>query len=103
MEEDGISAQLEDLKVEDAGLQLRDSLLQQCRVLLNELEEFQQYLVKQKKDNGVELRHFKSSVRTEVNFLEKVCIPVIFATVIKRCQSSLSRICFNTFPVEGIV
>ncbi len=66
-------AHLEDLKVEDTGLRLRGDLLRQCQVLLNELEEFEQYLVKQKKDNGVELRHFKNNVRTEAKSLEKVC------------------------------
>jgi hypothetical protein len=71
-EEERILAELEDLKVEDVGLQLRGNLLNQCQVLLKELEEFQQYLVKQKKDSGVELRHFKNSVRTEINSLEKV-------------------------------
>ena len=71
-EEDKISAQLKELNVEDTGVRLREDLLHQCQVLLSELEEFQQYLVKQKKDSGVELRHFKNSVRTEVNSLEKV-------------------------------
>ena len=70
--EEGLSVQLRDLSVEDSGIRLREDLLQQCQVLLSELEEFQQYLVKQKKDSGVELRHFKNSVRTEVNSLEKV-------------------------------
>jgi len=67
-----LSAQLKDLNVEDTGIQLREDLLQQCQVLLSELEEFQQYLVKQKKDIGVELRHFKNSLITEVRSLEKV-------------------------------
>lgn len=70
--EEGISAQLKDLSVEDSSVRLREDLLRQCQVLLSELEEFQQYLVKQKKDSSVELRHFKNSVRTEVNSLEKV-------------------------------
>jgi len=69
---DGISTQLKDLSVEDSGVRLREDLLHQCQVLLSELEEFQQYLVKQKKDSGVELRHFKNSVRTEITSLEKV-------------------------------
>jgi hypothetical protein len=68
----GLSAQLKDLNVEDTGIRLREDLLQQCQVLLSELEEFQQHLVKQKKDIGVELRHFKNSVITEVRSLEKV-------------------------------
>jgi hypothetical protein len=68
----GLSAQLKDLNVEDTGIRLREDLLQQCQVLLSELEEFQQYLVKQKKDISVELRHFKNSVITEVRSLEKV-------------------------------
>jgi len=66
------SAQLNDLSVEDSGVRLRGELLQQCQVLLSELEEFQQYLVKQKKCDGVELRHFRNNVRTEANSLEKV-------------------------------
>jgi hypothetical protein len=70
--EEGLSARLKDLSLEHSGVRLREDLLQQCQVLLSELEEFQQYLVKQKKDSGVELRHFKNSVRTEVNSLEKV-------------------------------
>jgi hypothetical protein len=70
--EEGLSVQLRDLSVEDSGIRLREDLLQQCQVLLSELEEFQQCLFKQKKDSGVELRHFKNSVRTEVNLLEKV-------------------------------
>jgi hypothetical protein len=68
--EEVLSGQLRDLKVEDAGLRLREDLLQQCQVLLNELDEFQQCLAKQKKDK---LRHFKNSVQTEANSLEKVC------------------------------
>jgi hypothetical protein len=68
----GLSAQLRDLNVEDTGIRLREDLLQQCQALLSELEEFQQYLVKQKKDSGVELRHFKNSVITEIRSLEKV-------------------------------
>lgn len=47
------------------------NLLQRCHVLLDELEQFQQYLAEQKKE-GVELRHFKNSVKTESKLLEKV-------------------------------
>ncbi len=71
--EEELSAQLKDLNVDDTSERLREDLLQQCQVLLCEVEEFEQFLVKQKKDNGVELRHFKNSVRTEANLLEKVC------------------------------
>jgi hypothetical protein len=71
-DEEGLSAQLNDLSAEDSGVRLREELLLQCQVLLSELEEFQQYLVQQKKDDGVELRHFRSNVRTEANSLEKV-------------------------------
>ena len=70
--EERLSDQLKDLNMEEMGVRLREDLLQQCQVLLSELEEFQQYLVKRKKDSGVELRHFKNSVRTEVTSLEKV-------------------------------
>jgi hypothetical protein len=80
-----ISAHLKDLKVEDIGMRLRGDLLRQCQVLLNELEVFQQCLVKQKKDNGVELRHFKNNVGTEVNSLEKVCN----SSDVKHCEQTL--------------
>jgi hypothetical protein len=46
-------------------------LLRQCRELLDELEQFQDYLTEQRKE-GVELRHFKNSVKTECKLLEKV-------------------------------
>jgi hypothetical protein len=70
--EERLSAQLIELNMEDTGVRLREDLLLKCQVLLSELEEFQRYLANQKKDSGVELRHFKNSVRTEVNSLEKV-------------------------------
>ena len=71
--ENSLSAQLNDLTVEETGERIRQSLLQQCNLLLNELEELELYLVKNKKDTRVELRHFKNSVKTELSLLQKVC------------------------------
>lgn len=71
--EDNLSSQLNDLNVQETGEKIRQSLLEQCTLLLSELGEFEQYLVTKKKDTGVELRHFKSSVKTELGLLQKVC------------------------------
>jgi hypothetical protein len=43
-----------------------------CRLLLDELEQFQAYLKKQSKENDVELRTFKSDVQSEMKFIDKV-------------------------------
>ena len=53
---------------------LADQLLQKCRQLLYELEEFKKFLA-QNKDNIVDIRTFYSSVRSELKSLEKVCWP----------------------------
>ena len=67
-----LSSQLGQLTVEETGERMRQNLLEKCNLLLSELEEFEQFLLK-KKDTGVELRHFKSSVKTELSLIQKVC------------------------------
>jgi hypothetical protein len=47
-------------------------LLQRSRTLIAELDEFRTYLKNQKKDKGVELRHFGSCLQSEFKSLEKV-------------------------------
>lgn len=49
-----------------------DALLGQCHTLLNELEEFQEFLIEQKKEHTVDLRQFRSSVSSELKSLERV-------------------------------
>jgi hypothetical protein len=44
-----------------------------CRLLLEELEQFQAYLKRQSKENDVEVRTFKSDVQSEMKFIDKVC------------------------------
>lgn len=53
------------------GAEKGSDLLKRCRVLLDELELFQQYLAEEKRE-PVELRQFKNSVKTECKLLEKV-------------------------------
>lgn len=43
-----------------------------CRLLLDELEQFQAYLKKQNRENDIELRTFKSDVQSEMKFIDKV-------------------------------
>lgn len=71
------SAQLSKLDLDDGAEQGKE-LLQRCHVLVDELEVFQKYLQDQKRETA-ELRHFKSSVKTECNLLEKVSC--LFATL----------------------
>jgi hypothetical protein len=45
---------------------------ERCRILLNELEQFQAYLKKQRKEHTVELRTFKSGLQAEMKLIDKV-------------------------------
>lgn len=67
-----VSLQLSKLDLE-GGADQGQELLERCRVLLDELEVFQNYLQDEKKETA-ELRHFKSSVKTECKLLEKVLL-----------------------------
>jgi hypothetical protein len=67
-----VSSQLSKLDL-DEGAEQGKELLERCRVLVDELEVFQKYLQDEKKETA-ELRHFKSSVKTECKLLEKVAL-----------------------------
>ena len=47
-------------------------LLNRCRALLRELEQFQEFIVKNKKEKEIEVRHFRTSVTAELKSLERV-------------------------------
>jgi hypothetical protein len=47
---------------------------QRCRILLEEVEQFQSHLKQQRRENQVELRTFKSSLQAEMKLLDKVSI-----------------------------
>lgn len=51
-----------------------DELLAGCHDLLKELEDFQKFLVVQKKEHVVEIRQFRNSVVSELKSLEKVSV-----------------------------
>ena len=87
--DDNLSSQLSDLNVQATGEKIRQSLLEQCTLLLSELGEFEQYLVT-KKDTGVELRHFKNSVKTELCLLQKVCVSDQIVLLLSRSQPFIS-------------
>jgi hypothetical protein len=72
-EDETLQNKFKNLTVEYKSERTAADLLDQCHVLLDELEQFERYLVNHKKDRGVELRHFKNSVKSEQKSLEKVC------------------------------
>jgi hypothetical protein len=45
-----------------------------CRMLLNELEQFQAHLKKQRKEHTVELRTFRSGLQAEMKLIDKVLV-----------------------------
>ena len=55
-----------------------DTLLTRCHVLLNELEQFQTFLIEHKKKHTVELRQFRNAVGSELKSLEKVIMDLSF-------------------------
>jgi hypothetical protein len=70
--ENGLDQSVASLTISDPGDRNASDLLGGCRLLVEELEQFQHHLVTQKQNQGVELRHFKSCVKTELKSLEKV-------------------------------
>ena len=60
------------LDIDPAGERLVSDLLKNCQILVGELELFQQYLMTQRKEVNVELRHYRGCVKTELKSLEKV-------------------------------
>ncbi|KAI9816771.1 MAG: hypothetical protein M1827_001416 [Pycnora praestabilis] len=49
-----------------------EDLLEQCQVLLRELEVFREYLVTRRKEKGVDLGPFRNSVQSELKSLERL-------------------------------
>ncbi|MCJ1371999.1 hypothetical protein MMC20_003220 [Loxospora ochrophaea] len=49
-----------------------EELLEKCHNLLSEIEQFQSFLVEQKKESAVELRQLRNSVNSELKSLEKL-------------------------------
>lgn len=64
---------MEDLADAETGDQLKVKLLHECTHLLQEVEELEQYVVGHRSVSAIELRHFKSSVKTELSHIRKVC------------------------------
>lgn len=53
-------------------LVLAFDMQKRCRLMLEEVEEFQAYLKEQKRPNVVELRIFKNNLQAELKILDKV-------------------------------
>jgi hypothetical protein len=71
------------LDVSDSGAKfgrLASNMQQRCQLLLEELEQFQSCLKRQRRENHVELRTFKSSLQAEMRLLDKVS--TVFHTAI---------------------
>jgi hypothetical protein len=56
-----------------------------CRVLLEEIEHFQSHLKRQRRENNVELRTFKSALQAEMKLLDKVSIDYHSAIIVSLC------------------
>lgn len=52
--------------------QLGNGLVQECRGLLSEIEQFERFLKERRRENIVELKPFQNSVRSELRSLENV-------------------------------
>ncbi len=59
------------------GGRLAEDLLGKCHTLLRELEEFRNFVIKQKleQEPAIEIRKFQASVATELKSLQKVHHP----------------------------
>lgn len=71
-----VSSHLSKLDLE-GGADQGQELLDRCRVLVDELDVFQNYLQDEKKETA-ELRHFKGSVKAEYKLLEEVLLCSIY-------------------------
>jgi hypothetical protein len=67
----------EDQSAEIDAEKLASDMQARCRKLLNELEQFQAHLKKQRKEHTVELRTFRSGLQAEMKLIDKVHIPYI--------------------------
>jgi hypothetical protein len=59
------------------GPTLALNMQKRCRLLLDELEQFQAYLKEQGKENTAELRAFKTEVQSEMRLIDKVICETI--------------------------
>lgn len=58
--------------------QMATRMQQRCKLLLDELEQFQEHLKQQKKEKRVEMRAFKTGLHAEMKLLNKVgLLPVL--------------------------
>ena len=57
----------------DAG-KLASEMQERCRILLKELEQFQAHLKRQRKENTVEVRTFRSGLQAEKKLIDKVTV-----------------------------
>jgi hypothetical protein len=72
---EGLHGGLVGLEISDPAAEvekLASDMQQRCRVLLDELEQFHSYLKRQRRENHVELRTFKSGLQAEMKLLDKV-------------------------------
>lgn len=78
----GLENDMASLDVNDPsydGRRLALDMQAKCRLLLEELEQFQTYLKEQKRERNVEIRTFKGGLQAEMKLIDKVCtfIPVV--------------------------
>ena len=52
-------------------------LLTKCHSLLDEIQQFRDYLIEHKKEKEVEIRHFQTTILSERKSIEKVRRPSI--------------------------
>lgn len=69
-EEEEVAKDIEKLKIGGVENKGAAELVEQCQTLLEEIDAFEEYLGSH--GHGVELRHFRGSVKTECKLLEKV-------------------------------
>lgn len=58
-----------------------DDLLTRCHMLLDEIQQFRDYLTEHRKGKGVEMRHFQNSIISEQKSIEKVHHPLFLKIV----------------------
>lgn len=89
LQEKMANLKVEDFKHSDSATEVSDSVTEvaseidherlgaemqeRCRILVAELEEYQEYLKKHRKETAVELRTFRSGLNAEMKLINKVC------------------------------
>jgi hypothetical protein len=85
----GLGQVLGVMTIQNDSVQLGPELLHKCQTLLEELEKFEAYILQQKNDHEIELRHFKGSVKIECKLLEKVLSVHLFPSPTTPCKVNL--------------